>query len=340
MSKSSSTTGLLVMLVLSGLLSDLQSQSATQDDSSPIGAAHTMSVLALNSSQRAELEWAIHQHDYKHAEQLLLDEANRDGQSIRAARLLEAAGGVFFLDGQYLNSAIAWKKAEDIAPLDERSSFTLAMAYIKLERRDWARKQLEKLSAAHPNNPLYAYWLARTDYDAQNYALAIRRLDNVVAIDPQMMRAYDLLGLCYDYLGQMDRALRNYNRAVELNRLQPRPSPWPNVDLAFSLIAMNRLPEAEESLRQALRHDANLPQANYQLGRVLEMEGKYQDAVPPLQRASELDPTFAEPHYLLGRIYQRLGQPGQAKSEIEKFQNVAKNKEHATPANSTPPSSN
>lgn len=58
---------------------------------------------------------------------LLVEEVDADPKSNRAARLLVLAGGVFFLDGQYLNAAIAWKKAEAIAPLDDRSRFTLAI---------------------------------------------------------------------------------------------------------------------------------------------------------------------------------------------------------------------
>ena len=53
--------------------------------------------------------------------------------------LLRLLGGVFFLRGNSLGAAIAFKKAEALAPLDERSRFTLAMAYVVLGRRDWAR---------------------------------------------------------------------------------------------------------------------------------------------------------------------------------------------------------
>ena len=184
-----------------------------------------LSGLQLSDVHRLELEDAFKRRDYKHAEALLVEEAGRDANSVRAARLLVMAGGMFFLDGQYLNSAIAWKKAEAIAPLDDPSKFTLAMAYVKLNRRDWARPELEKLAADHPQDPLYLYWLARLDYDGQNYAAAITRLKKVVELDPTMMRAYDSLGLCYDYLGQSNEAIKNFNRAVELNRLQSKPSP-------------------------------------------------------------------------------------------------------------------
>ena len=318
---------LAILVLLSASLSSAQpSQSSTTPpaDSRLATIPHDVSSLGLDAAQRALLEQEIEKREYKPAEQLLVDEANRDPTSIRAARLLEAAGGIFFLDGQYLNSAIAWKKAEAIAPLDERSSFTLAMAYVKLGRQDWARQQMERLATAKPDDVLYRYWLARFDYDAHNYASAITRLQTIVKIDPKMVRAYDLLGLCYDYLGQLDAAVKNYNRAIELNRLQAKPSPRPHVDLAASLIAMNQLTDAENRLREALSYDAALPQAHYQLGRVLEMQGRYSEAVQPLQQASTLDQTYAEPHYLLGRIYQKLGDTKSAKLEIDRFQEIKK----------------
>ena len=283
-----------------------------------------LSGLQLSDVRRLELEEAFKRRDYKRAEAILVDEAERDPSSIRTAKLLATAGGTFFLDGQYLNSAIAWKKAEAIAPLDDRSRFTLAMAYVKLNRRHWARPELEKLAAAHPQDPLYLYWLARLDYDAQNYTAAIARLQKVVELDPKMMRAYDTLGLCYDYLGQFNEAIKHYNRAVELNRLQSKPSPWPHVDLAVSLISVNQLAEAEKNLREALGYDARLRQAHYQLGRVLEMQGNYQAAVQSLNQAIALQPSYPEPHYLLGRIYHRLGEDQLSKKEIAQFQELKK----------------
>ena len=278
--------------------------------------------LQLGETRRLELETAIKSREYTRAETILVEEAEREPKSPRAAKALVLAGGIFFVDAKYLNSVIAWKKAEAITPLDERSRFTLAMAYIKLNHREWARPELDKLSATQPANALYLYWLARLDYDARSYTTAMERLRKVLALDPKMMRAYDTLGLCYDYLGQFDEAIRNYEHAIELNRVQAKPSPWPHMDMAASLISVNRLPEAEKNLRQALAYDEQLPQAHYQLGRVLEMRGELKAAAVELERAASLDHSYAEPHLLLGRIYHRLEQPGKAKAEIERYQQL------------------
>jgi len=317
---------ILLSMVAFGIALPVAAQIRTlqSDDAVAAISPRDLAGLQLEPIRRADLENAINQGDYKHAETILVEEAEHDPKSTRAAKLLAFAGGIFFLDREYLNSAIAWKKAEAIAPLDDRDRFTLAMAYIKLNRRDWARSELERLAAAQPQDPLYLYWLARLDYDAKNYTAAIARLQRVLELNPKMMRAYDSLGLCYDYLGQFDQAIQNYNRAIELNRVRTKPSPWPHVDLAISLISVNQLAEAEKNLREAIGYEAQLPQAHYQLGRVLETRGELQAAVQELNQSAALEPAYPEPHLLLGRIYHRLGQAKEAQQEITRYQELKK----------------
>ena len=278
--------------------------------------------LQLEPSRRAELESALNRRDYKRAETILVEETQRDPKSARAAKLYTLVGHILFLDGQYLNSAIAWQKAEAIAPLDDQTRFSLAMAYLRLNRPDWGRDELQRLSQGDPQNPLYLYWLARLDYDARAYTPAISRLRRVIELDPTMMRAYNNLGLCYDSLGQFDEAIQSFSRAIELNRKQEHPSAWPPLNLAVSLISLNRLNEATARLHEALIYNPKFPQAEYELGLVLEKERKFEEAIAPLQRAIELDPSYPEPHYTLGRIYQRLGKREEAQEQIEKFKKL------------------
>jgi len=286
------------------------------------GTSKLLAGLQLEPSRSAEVESALNRRDYKRAETILLEETQRDPKSVRTAKLYTLIGHILFLDGQYLNSAIAWKKAEAIASLDEQSRFSLAMAYLRLNRPDWGRDELQRLSQGDPQNPLYLYWLAKLDYDAREYTSAISRLRRVIELDPNMMRAYNNLGLCYDSLGQFDEAIQSFTRAIELNRKQERPSAWPPLNLAVSLISLNRLQEAQVRLHEALGYDPKFPQAHYQLGLVLEKEGKFEEAIAPLQRAIELDPSYPEPHYTLGRIYQRQGRREEAQEQIEKFKKL------------------
>jgi tetratricopeptide (TPR) repeat protein len=288
------------------------------------GTSKLLAGLQLEPSRSAEVESALNRRDYKRAETILLEETKRDPKSARTAKLYTLMGHILFLDGQYLNSAIAWKKAERIASLDDQSRFSLAMAYLRLNRPDWGRDELQRLSQGDPQNPLYLYWLAKLDYDARAYTTAISRLRRVIELDPKMMRAYNNLGLCYDALGQFDEAIQSFTRAIELNRGQKQPSAWPPLNLAVSLISLNRLDEAVARLYEALSYNPQFPQAHYELALVLEKERKFEEAIAPLQRAIELDPLYAEPHYTLGRIYQRQGKREAAQEQIEDFKKLRK----------------
>ena len=275
----------------------------------------------LDPARRSSLQAAIKSRDYARAETLLLEEINRNPKS---PQLLTLAGGIFFLEGKYLNSAIAMKKAEALASLDDRSRFTLAMAYVTLKHRDWARPELEKLAASDPRNALYPYWLSRLDYDAQQFSAAIAHARQAIALDAGFMKAYDNLGLCYEALGRYDDAIQAYQDAVRLDRASRSPSPWPALNLGALLVKLSRLEDAEKYLKESLRDDPRFPQAHYQLGALLARQHQDAEALQELKQAAALNPSYAEPYYLLGKIYQRQGNKNGAEAAWSTFQRLKK----------------
>jgi tetratricopeptide (TPR) repeat protein len=158
------------ILLLAFFLGFLIAQQAPPDARAERPSVSTAEA-ALAPVVRDHVEQAIRTRDFLKAEQILVHEIDRNP---RSPNLLTLAAGVFFLDGKYLNAATALKKAEAVAPLDDQSRFTLAMSYIAMDRRDWARPELEKLAQKNADNPLYLYWLARLDYDAQQYPAAMK----------------------------------------------------------------------------------------------------------------------------------------------------------------------
>ena len=275
------------------------------------------------AERRGRIAEAVTARDYGRAEALLLEAIEQEPRSSDLLRLL---GGIFFVTGRHLNAAVAFKKAEAIAPLDERSRFTLVMAYVVLGHRDWARPELAKLTALAPRNPLYVYWTARIDYDDGQYAAAIRGFERVLEIDHRFVKAQDNLGLCYEALGQHDHAIRSYEEAIRLNREQAKPSPWPPLNLGLLLTRLDRGDEAEALFRESLRCDERFPQAHYQLGMVLEKKGRGADAIVELEAASRLDAAYPEPQYALSRLYRRGGDAVRADRALELFQKLKKEK--------------
>ena len=271
--------------------------------------------LELAPAEAAALAKAETAHDYAAVETLLLAAINHDPHSPHAARLLAYAGSVYFLNHDYLNAAIAWKKSEAIAPLDPSLQFSLAMAYIRMAHPDWARKVLESLAAKNQKEALYPFWLGRLDYDRHQYSDAIRHFQHAIELSPGMARAYDNLGLCYYFQNQNSLAVENYKKAIELDRT----SPWPYLNLAITLQFLNQLSDAEAHLREAIRLDPGFAKAHFQLGSVLEDLKRPEAALVELREAARLDITYPEPHMAMARIYHKLGQEPAAREEVQTY---------------------
>ena len=284
-------------------------------------SADEAAKLPLSPEERSRLEEAIRSKQLTEAEKLLSAAYERHPDS---PELLKTLARISFQNQNYWNAAIAYKKAEKIEPLDKASRFSLAMSYIVLDHRDWARPELQTLVEADPQNPLYRYWLGRLDYDDQRFADAIEKFEGVIAIDPSFIRAYDNLGLSLEGVGRQDQALEVFEKAIELNRKQPFPSPWPSLNLGTMLYRLGRVDEAEPHLREAVRNGPELAQAQYQLGALLENRGESDRAIEPLTRAAELDPADPKPHYVLARIYRRQGDEQKARAALERFSELEK----------------
>ena len=283
----------------------------------PVPPDEAASPVLRPPSAGAEIEAAVAARDYARAERLLADAITRQPQN-RA--LLVRIAGVFTLDQRPLNAAIALKKAEALAPLDARERLQLALAYVAMSRDDWARPELERLARDRPDDVVASYWLARLDYNAGLYAAAIRRLEAVIAHQPGFSRAHDNLGLCREALNQPEAALTHYREALRLTRGDEHPSAWPAVNLATLLRSRGEPEEARVVLDEALRHDPRLPQAHYQMGMVLEQLGDLDGAAASLRRAAEVDPSYAEPLYVLARIARRQGRDADAATALADFQ--------------------
>lgn len=276
-------------------------------------------ALGLPPAAASQLRHALQARDYIAAERSLLAEIHHDPHSAKAGGLLQFLGGVYFLDHDAWNAAIAWNKAKAIAPLPPTLEFSLAMAYIRIGHPEWARKQIQALAGKNGKNALYPYWLGRLDYDADHYDDAILQFQKAIQLAPDMAQAYNNLGLCYYRQRRNDLAIVNYQDAIDLNRKSGHRDAWPYLNLAVAEHSLNQRSEAESHLREAIRLDPNLAIAHFQLGNILDEDGRTDDAISQFQAAARLDPSYAVPHYALARIYRRLGNTAASKREVKTY---------------------
>jgi tetratricopeptide (TPR) repeat protein len=314
-------TEIITLAALAFLAFPAHAQSTSEEAVPQAAESQTNPIHSLQLAPEAadRLQRAMEAGDYIAAEKLLLAEIDHDPHSQRAARLLAYAGSVYFLNQDYINAAVAWKKSEAIAPLDSKLRFSLAMAYVRLSHPDWARKVLESLAAQNEKDALYPYWLGRIDYDGHEYKPAIEHFRHAIALDPRMARAYDNLGLCYYYQNQNQLALTNYEKAIELDRSAAHPSAWPYLNIAITQQFLNQLVDAEKNLREAIRLDPNFAQAHFQLGTVLDDLDRPDAARDELREAARIAPAYAEPHMALARLDHKLGREVEAREEVQVY---------------------
>lgn len=287
------------------------------ESDAPAPPSTPLSPLNLAPEEVSHLQAALVQHDYVAAETLLLNDIGKDPKSLHSASLLAYLGSVYFLNHDYLNAAIAWKKSDSIKMLQPELQFSLAMAYIQIAHPDWATKVLESLAAQDKKNALYVYWLGRLDYDSHHYPQAISHFQQAIALDPTMARAYDNLALCLFYENDNALAIENFKKAIELDRTAQHPSAWPYVNLAETQEFLGDSQAAEANLREAVRLDPQLAVAHYRLGQTLQDQDRLENAIEEFLTAGRLDPSYAEPHIELAHAYNKLGRKDAAQEQVK-----------------------
>ena len=235
------------------------------------------------------------------------------------AELLSVQGAVAFLSRKMSLAVVDFQKAAALAPLKDGDTFTLAMALVDLGDDMQARGLLTELARKYPERSIYIYWLGKLDYDQRRYEAAVEKLEKATKLDPKSARAWDSLGLTFDMQGRIDQALAAFEKAVSLNREQSHPSPWPPHNLGFLLLRMDQPKEAEMALRESLRYNPKLTQTHYHLGRTLEKEGRYTDAIDQYASAVSGDTASPEACYSLAMLYRKMHRNAEADAMLAEY---------------------
>ena len=286
---------------------------------SPAAGTSLQRSLPIDEAKRLQLESAVRAHDYVQAEKLLEAEAM---QNPKSQALLLSLADVLFLDGKQLNTVIVLKKAELLGPLNESSRFLLALSYVSLGRKNLAIPELEQLALSNPKSAVYPYWLSRLMYRKMDFEKALKFAEKAVQLDAAFPKAYDQLGLCYAGLGRNEDAILAYRNAMRLSDEKSLHWPWPSMNLGTLYLRLERLPEAEDTLRKSIAVEPSFPVSHFRLGQVLEKQGRISEATQELLEACRLDPTYPEPHYALARIFRRQNDTKSAEEQLTLFKRL------------------
>lgn len=147
-------------------------------------------------------------------------------------------------------------------------------------------------------------------HQAGNLAEAERRYREILAADPSLADAWNLLGLILHGRGEHAAACDHFRRAIALDPRQPTF----HYHLAEARRAQGDLAGAETSARAALALNPGFALPHNTLGTVLVARGQHDAALASYRQAVALMPNFAQGHFNLGTLLQEQGQNEEAES--------------------------
>lgn len=228
------------------------------------------------------------------------------------------------LAGQHVSDCL--NSLERLLRTDPRNTAALKLrsdALYLIGRENEAERSLLTAIEIDPKNPELAYSLGRIFYQEHRYSEAVRRFSDALGLDPKSYKAHDNLGLCYEALNDDQAAIREYMKALDLVYQDHPEYDWPYGNLAEVMIKRGEYQKAFELAAEAAYRNPRSARNFYLTGKALVKLDKWDLSLRWLKRAAELDPAYAEPHYLLASVYKKEGQRDKAASELEIFQKIA-----------------
>jgi tetratricopeptide (TPR) repeat protein len=179
--------------------------------------------------------------------------------------------------------------------------------------------------ATYAGSPQFFVTLAESEFDASTYQAARDDLEHALALDPGLYQAHYLMGNVLFRLNDLDGAVAEYHRAIDLAPDQPRT--W----FQLALLLRTKQDEAGEhqALDQALAVDEHYGPAQCEIGRILLDDHHPAEAVDHLTQAIQDNPRFEKAYFLLARAYAQLGEHD--KSEEAAMRLTAVRKENRPP---------
>ena len=219
-------------------------------------------------------------------------------------------------------SMILASKAYRIAPKDWRIHQLFALNYISFNMLEAAKLSLLQAISINSNNAELYYQLARLYFTLGSFVDSIKFSQKALAIFPDYPEAYHNLALSYEGNGNVDLAIANFQKAVELNRKYHRQDEWPLIDFAVYQ-RMGGKPEASlPLLEEALTINPRSPKANYEMGELLRDMRRYEEAKKYLETAVELDLCNARAIYGLAILTRYLGDTARSATLFKRFKEV------------------
>lgn len=188
-----------------------------------------------------------------------------------------------------------------------------------------AEKSLLAASEADPKNPEPHYALGRIYYQQSRYDDSIVQFRKVLALDPKSYRAYDNLGLAYEGLNDVPKAIAHYQRAMELSVKADPPYDWVYGNMSNLLHKSGEYQKAFQFGAEAAHRNPDSARNFFLTGRALAKLEKWDLAAKWLGQAVALDGQYAEARYQYAQVLRKLSRTAEADAQLAAFREINAN---------------
>ncbi len=164
-------------------------------------------------------------------------------------------------------------------------------------------------------NPIAHYDLAQFLAVHGQADRAIAEYQKALELNPGSYEAHTSLGVALAGHGQTDEAMAHYRKALEINPNYAKA----NNNLGVALAARREFDEAIKHYQKALANEPDYAEAHYNLGLALGRRGQFDEAIPHYRKAIEIKPGYIDARYMLGNA---LAGSGKIDESIDQFRKV------------------
>lgn len=272
-------------------------------------------ALSLDPSVHgARLFLGIAEYQTQHIDAAVADLEQARQQDPENVQVLMWLGIVEMESGHPEKAAAPLDRAAELAPADESILDYRVQAHMAVARQSYT--QLYKLD---PGSWRLHRLNAQIDAQARQHTEAIEEYQAAIKIAPKQADLYEGLGWEYRQTGQLDLAQKAFEQQLELTP----GNPIAMYNLASTRVDGGQPASAVGLLEQVVKLNGAPTVADYYLGRAYAAEGKPEPAVAEFQKATTLGgETASQSWYGLGQVYRQLGRTAEARSAVEKYQQL------------------
>jgi tetratricopeptide (TPR) repeat protein len=244
-------------------------------------------------------------------------------------------GWCYHQQGKTKEAVQSFERAIELAPDQESNYLDLGTVLIRNGRPLVARVLAENAIRRFPNSARIHEMKGLVEMSLSHYSDAVALYARSVQLDPTSPEAHLGLAVAQSEAGMIAEATTTYEQG--LKRFPSHAGHYAE----YGQMLMKRVeggeaalePVAVRLLEKAIELDPALPEPHYQLGNLAMNAKQYEKALQHLMLAGKLSPESSKIHFVLGRVYTRLGRTQEAADEQRKFAKLKavedKGKSHA-----------